>query len=567
MNLQATFAATLVDEWARGGVTHAVVAPGSRSTPLALALAADGRLATAVVLDERAAGFAGLGLGLATGRPAVVLTTSGTAAVNLHPAVVEAHHAGVPLLVCTADRPPELHHVGAPQTIEQGRLFAGALRWAVEPGVADGGARGTWRSLAARAVAEATAGPCGPGPVHLNLAFREPLSGEPGPLPPGRPGGRPWHEAPPGEQAPPAALVAALAGRPARGVIVAGAGAGAGANAGEAAAAHRLAAALGWPVLADPRSGWRTPVPTTVASADALLRSPAFATAHRPEIVLRFGALPASKAVGEWLAGLDAEHHLVDPYGRWPDPARVATSVTRAGVVALAGAVATAGLGRAGPEWLESWQAGERAAHGAFDAVLAGEAEVTEPAVARRLTAAMPDGATLVVSSSMPVRDVEWYGAPRTGLRVLANRGANGIDGVSSTAVGAALGGVGPTVALLGDLAFLHDATGLLALAGTGAELTVVVVDNDGGGIFSFLPQAAELDAERFERLLGTPHGLDLVAVARSFGLPARRCTDLDDVAAAVATGGTQVVVVPTDRRANVAVHERLHAAVAAALV
>jgi 2-succinyl-5-enolpyruvyl-6-hydroxy-3-cyclohexene-1-carboxylate synthase len=563
VNLQATFASTLVDEWARGGVTHAVVAPGSRSTPLALALAADPRIVTTVVLDERGAGFAGLGLGLATGRPAVVLTTSGTAAVNLHPAVVEAHQARVPLLVCTADRPPELHHVGAPQTIEQERLFAGVVRWMAAPGVADAEAAGTWRSLAARALAETTGHPSGPGPVHLDLAFREPLVGEAGPLLTGRPGGRPWHRVAPAVPPPADDLVGELAGRQlARGVIVAAG------RAGDPAAVHELAAVLGWPVLADPRSGCRVPAPATVAAADALLRSPSFAAAHRPEVVLQLGGLPASRVVGEWAAASGADHYLVDPDGAWPDPARTAAVAARCDPTELARRVAAeaAGLRPTDPGWLASWRAAEDAAQEAFDRVLAAEDGPTEPAVARRLAAAVPGGATLVVSSSMPVRDLEWYAAPRTGLRVLANRGANGIDGVASTALGVALAGPAPTVALLGDLAFLHDATGLLALGQVHADLTVVVVDNDGGGIFSFLPQAAQLAPDRFERLLGTPHGLDLVAVARALGVPAERVADLDAVAAAVATPGPKVVVVATDRRANVAAHDRLHAAVAAAL-
>ncbi|MGH9164350.1 MAG: 2-succinyl-5-enolpyruvyl-6-hydroxy-3-cyclohexene-1-carboxylic-acid synthase, partial [Acidimicrobiales bacterium] len=338
VTLQATFCATLVDEWVRGGVAEAVVAPGSRSTPLALALATEPRLRTTVVLDERGAGFVALGLALATGRPVVVLTTSGTAAVNLHPAVVEAHHARVPLLVCTADRPPELHHVGAPQTIAQDRLFEGVLRWAVSPGVADQAGVATWRSLAARAVAEATAGPGGPGPVQLNLAFRDPLVGEAGAaLPAGRGDGGPWHRVAAPVAAPPADVVAALAGHGGRGVVVAGAGA------GDPVAVHALAAALGWPVLADPRSGCRLPVSTTVAAADALLRGGPFPASHRPEVVLRLGAPWASRVVAEWLAGLDVAQYLVDPHGAWLDPDRTASTVVAADPSAFAAAVVEAG--------------------------------------------------------------------------------------------------------------------------------------------------------------------------------------------------------------------------------
>src|SRR5204862_2237708 len=225
-NVQATFATTLVDEWVRCGVTHAVIAPGSRSTPVALALMNDGRVRLHVVLDERSAAFHALGIGLATGRPAVVLTSSGTAAVELHPAVVEAHQARVPLLAVTADRPPELHHVGAPQTVEQTRLFDGAVRWAFDPGVADAGAVGSWRSIAARSVIEAVGNPAGPGPVHLNLPFREPLMGDLEGMPSGRKGGGPWHRPEGAPAFPPAALGERLAGWGGHGVIVGGGGGG-----------------------------------------------------------------------------------------------------------------------------------------------------------------------------------------------------------------------------------------------------------------------------------------------------------------------------------------------------
>lgn len=572
MTLQAAFAATLVDEWARGGVTDAVVSPGSRSTPLAVALDADGRIRCHVVLDERSAGFFALGLGLATGRPAVVLTTSGTAAVGLHPAVVEAHHAGVPLLACTADRPPELHHVGAPQTVEQDDVFAGAVRWRCSPGPAGEAGAGSWRSLAARSLLEAVGHPAGPGPVHLNLAFREPLVGPEesaqvaaGAVPAGRPAGVPWHARAAATTAPPAGLVRELAEHGGRGVVVAGAGA------GDPAAVHALAERLGWPVLADPRSGCRVPAPSTVAAADALLRAPRFAAAHHPDLVLRLGAPWASRVVAEWLAGLDVPQYLVDPHGAWLDPARTAATVVAADPGAVALAVAEAAEVRPAPEgWLEGWAGAERSAQAAVDEVLSGHPEATEPAVARRLVAALPDGATLVVSSSMPVRDVEWYARPRRGVRVLGNRGANGIDGVTSTALGVAAAGPGSAIGLVGDLAFLHDTNGLLVASGAGTRLhcTVVVVDNDGGGIFSFLPQATQLAPARFERLLGTPHGLDLVAVARAHGVAAGEAATVDELAAAVEArpAGVRVVVVRTDRRANVAVHDELHRAVAAAV-
>ncbi|HLI24693.1 MAG TPA: 2-succinyl-5-enolpyruvyl-6-hydroxy-3-cyclohexene-1-carboxylic-acid synthase, partial [Acidimicrobiales bacterium] len=344
-NVQAAFAATLVDEWHRAGVTHAVVAPGSRSTPILAALQADGRLRLHVVIDERSACFMALGIGMATGVPALVVTTSGTAAAELHPGVVEAHQAGVPLLAVTADRPPELHGVGAPQTIDQEQLFAGALRYFAAPGVPEAGGRGWWRSLAARAAAEAVAGPRGPGPVHLNLAFREPLLASDKAaaarlVPEGRPAGRPWHQVarpPGGAPGGAAGVLTDLAGAGERGLIVAGAGA------GHPDPIWRLAAATGWPVLADPRSGARWPRAGVVAAADSLLRVPAVA-AWEPDVVVRLGRPWASRVVAEWLASRARAYQvLVDRWGEWGDPERRADAVVAADpgwfCAALAGAV------------------------------------------------------------------------------------------------------------------------------------------------------------------------------------------------------------------------------------
>lgn len=569
---QATFCATLVDEWARGGVRAAVVCPGSRSTPLALALADladDGRLALHVHHDERSGGFMALGLARATGHAVVVLTTSGTAAVELHPAVVEAHHAGVPLLVCTADRPPELRDVGAPQTIDQTRLYGGAVRWFADPGPPELASAPRWRALAARALAE-TAGPP-PGPVHLNLPFREPLVGTPDPsLPPGRSGGRPWVVAPPAPLLWPEELeIGALRGR--RGLILAGH------PCGDPDDVGRVAEGLGWPLVADPlSSAWAVPSGSgcpggvvAVAHLDAILRSEAARAALRPDTVLRIGRPPASRVVDEWLASCGADE-IVVPGGAWTDPPGAAATVIRADPAevlhALAGEiVATERV----PGWLDAWCAAGRAAVTAAAETLATLPEPHEPGVARDVVAALPAGAALVISSSMPIRDVERYAVPRDDLRVVANRGANGIDGVVSTAVGVALAG-GPVALLIGDLAFLHDSNGLLGIAGRDVDLVCVVVDNDGGGIFSFLPQARHLEGARFEALFGTPHGLDLVAVAAALGVPARAVGAGEDVAVsvagAVASGGVHVLVVRTDRSGNVDVHQRIDAAIAAAV-
>ena len=451
-DVQATFAATLVDEWVRAGLTDAVVCPGSRSTPLALALAdaADrGRLRLHVHHDERSGAFLALGIGLATGRPAVVLTTSGTAAAELHPGVVEADLAAVPLLACTADRPPELRDVGAPQAIDQVHLFGRSVRWYGDPGVPDDAGRDRWRAFAARAYAATTGHR--PGPVHLNLPFREPLVGGAAELPPPRPGGDPWARAvdAAGDAAPALAdLAADLAGR--RGIVVAGSvsGCAGGVDGGlegglDGDAVHEAAAALGWPVVAEPRSpAWR-PADSLVPHLDAVLRSPRAAAELRPEVIVRLGAPGASRVVNEWLAASGAVEVVAGAPG-WSDPsATAAVLVDRAGP--LVSALAAAAAAATPPDgWLARWRTVAEAARVAADGELGPapprEDGPTEPAAARAVVRGVAAGTTLVVSSSMPIRDVERYAVPRREIRVVANRGANGIDGVVSTAVGVALG-------------------------------------------------------------------------------------------------------------------------------
>ncbi len=547
--VQATFAATLVDEWVRCGVTDAVVAPGSRSTPLLLALSSCPAMRVHVFLDERSAAFFALGAGMATGHPAVVVTTSGTAAVELHPAVVEASHAGVPLLAVTADRPWELRDVGAPQTIDQAHLFGRAVRWFADSGVADEASSPAWRSLAARAVVEAVRGR---GPVHLNLPFRDPLVATPGPLPPGRPGGGPLHDAEPPASGRRSRTDSVRILQP-KGVVVAGRGA------AELGDVVEWAGERGWPVLADPLSGCRVDAPNVIGAFDGLLRVDRFRAAATPDAVVRVGAPPASKVLAQWLGSLACPQIAVSAPGTWPDPERTATHVVDHlpdGDIDATDAV-----------WLHTWRAADDAAQRAIDDALGTRDGPTEPGVARAVVDALPDGARLVVSSSMPVRDVEWFSRPRDGITVHANRGANGIDGVVSTALGVAAGSRNPTVALVGDLAFLHDTGGLLWARSRELDCTFVVVDNDGGGIFSFLPQAAGdvVDAATFERLFGTPHGIDVRDVAGAHGIDVS-----DDVAGAVrdaAGAGVRVVVVRTgDRGTNVDVHAQLNDAIAAAL-
>jgi 2-succinyl-5-enolpyruvyl-6-hydroxy-3-cyclohexene-1-carboxylate synthase len=551
VSVQATFAATLVDEWARLGVTDAVVCPGSRSTPLALAL--HDRLRVHVRLDERSAGFYALGVAMATGRPVVLCVTSGTAAAELHPAVVEAHYARVPLLVCTADRPPELHDTGAPQTIDQQGLFTTSTRWAATPGVPLQGQESTWRPLAVRAFAESCHGPSGPGPVHLNLAFREPLGGVADPLPPqlGLRVAAPRTVAPGRPRVP-------LTGR---GIIVVGGLSPAPPDPDKVLA---LARRLGWPVLADPRSRCR--VVGTIAAADAIVRS----RPPLPETVLLLGAPWLSKALAGFVSEAGragARIVVLDPWRQWPDPTRAATEFHHGDPGAwlddaMEGAQPCTG------SWLESWTEREEKAQAAIAETLG--TDLSEPQVARAVHShAAAVAATLVVSASMPIRDLEWF-APALSSPpwVFANRGANGIDGVVSTALGVATSDSDHrTIALLGDLAFLHDVSGLVNLPEV--PCTFVVPDNGGGGIFSFLPQAEELGSDTFERLFGTPPSSDLGAVARGFGLSVVEVSNLSELEAALSASSKTPSLVRVEvpgRAQNAALHHALNEAVRRAL-
>jgi 2-succinyl-5-enolpyruvyl-6-hydroxy-3-cyclohexene-1-carboxylate synthase len=576
-------ALTLVDELARAGLTDACLAPGSRSAPLAVALAEHPAIRLHIHLDERSAAFFALGAAKAAGRPAVVLCTSGTAAANLHPAVVESDHGRVPLLVLTADRPPELRGTGANQAIDQVKLYGDGVRLFCEVGAPDRTAAGAddrgagryWRSLASRAWGAALGPPA--GPVHLNLAFAEPLLPDPldGAAAPGRPGGAAWTVVTRPSLVPARSEVAALADavRAApRGLLVAGWGA-----AVDPAAVDAFTTAAGWPALADPLSGARRG-PNAISTYDSLLRVEAFAGEHRPDLVVRIGAGPTSKALTGWLDDTIPQV-VVDPEAGWPDPGRTASQRIVADPTALLAAVATAMEGAAPrdgrpansaarDDWMDRWRTADAVARRAIDELLDGSEEPFEGRVARDLVAGLPDGATLVVGSSMPVRDVDAFAAPREGLRLLANRGASGIDGLVATTLGVAALGGGPTAALLGDLALLHDASSLLGAARRAPGAVLVVCDNDGGGIFSFLPYA-RLPADRFEALFGTPHGLDLAALGHAAGIPVQRVTKASELRPALdralAGGRTEILLVPSDRAANLARHREVTAAVAAA--
>jgi 2-succinyl-5-enolpyruvyl-6-hydroxy-3-cyclohexene-1-carboxylate synthase len=558
------------DELARCGLREACTSPGSRSTPLVLSLVRERRIRSTSHVDERCGGFFALGLAKATGLPVALACTSGTAAANYAPAVHEAHEARVPLLVLTADRPPELRELGAGQTIDQVKLYGTAAKWFLEvddqPATP---ARLRWlRQLACRAYWTALEGR--PGPVHLNFALREPLvldaplaDEEPGGG--GRAGGRPWVTRPRLRTEPAGApvddLAAELAARP-RALLVAGR-AERDPQLGEALATFAERAAV--PLLAEPLSGARRGT-AAVAHYDALLRDAGWAAEHAPELVLRVGDLPTSKPLRQWLHGLDGALQLAfDPEGAWQDPAGSVATILATDPRAALGLVADRLPRRRDRAWLDAWRAADRAASGAIAATLGPEG-LTEPRVAAELGVRLPPDATLVVASSMPVRDVETFFPARADPpRVLSNRGANGIDGTVSTAFGVAAAADGPVVLLTGDVALAHDVGGLLAAGRLGLALTIVLLDNDGGGIFDFLPVSRE--GEDFETHVATPHGLDFAHAAALYGCGYERVQEPEAFRAALdgalAADTTTIIAVRSDRKANVELHRRVWDAVA----
>jgi 2-succinyl-5-enolpyruvyl-6-hydroxy-3-cyclohexene-1-carboxylate synthase len=551
------WASHLIHGLAASGAMHAVISPGSRSTPLALACLRHPGLKTWVQVDERSAAFFSLGLAKACRQPVILICTSGSAPANWYPAVIEADMGMVPLILLSADRPAELRDCGANQSTDQIHLFGRHVRAFHELPAAD--ARPEMltylRTLTAQ-VADQCRWPL-PGPVHVNVPLREPLVPA-GPLP------RVEGMTPvvvshpllslPGEEA--ATLARALAGG--KGLIVCGWG-----EHGSIfpAAVVALARKLACPVLADPLSGLRFGSherDSILCRYDAFLRRGSVRESLAPDWVLRFGAMPVSKTLQQFLAaqpGMD--HIVVDAHGRWPDPLHQATRLVRADPAVLCQQLSAVIESAAPSSWVAAFQAEEQRAAG-----LAQQNVLLESEVVNAIVDLLPDGGALFSGNSMAIRDLDAFsGSGAKSLHIIGNRGASGIDGNVSTALGLAAVGKQPVLALLGDLAFYHDMNGLLAARGL--DVVFVVLNNGGGGIFEYLPQS---QLEDFERAWLTPLGLDFAHAARMYGLGYQKISAAADFRAALATalaGGAHLIEVMVDREISVARHRVYWTAVA----
>jgi 2-succinyl-5-enolpyruvyl-6-hydroxy-3-cyclohexene-1-carboxylate synthase len=532
--VQATFAATLFDEWVRQGLRDVVVCPGSRSTPLVLACARRGELAIHVRIDERSAGFFAIGRALATNRPVAVVVTSGTAAAELHACVAEADLAFVPLLILTADRPPELHGVGAPQTMDQDHLYGPMVRRFEDPGVARWDDAPSWRDLARRLWRSATDTVDGPGPVHLNAAFAEPLIGEALAL------SEPIDVA--DEVGVKAEADIDVAGR--RVLCVVGRGV--------ARSVVDDCISMRWVVLGDATASDAT------AYFDPLLRVASFAALAKPDVVISLGGLPASRVLQEHLKEWRVRTIGFDGAGFIADPDRLVAEV-------VSGLPSCDEVRKGDAGYVDLWRDASRQVGQWLETLDLGS-DLSEPLVARAVVrASTRHNVPLVVGSSMPVRDVEWWAPPRT-VATFANRGVNGIDGVVSTALGVGAGAA--SIGLIGDVTMLHDVSGLVdGLGHARGSCVLVVIDNSGGGIFSFLPQAVALDIEEFEELFATPRHHDLVGIARAFGHSSEVVEGRQDLERAIDAGlsrpGVTVVVVRVPTRSqNVAIHDSMNSMV-----
>ncbi len=551
-NRNTFWAHILVEELCRAGLSSVVIAPGSRSTPLALAFGNQPGLSVFVHPDERGAAFFALGLGLASGRPAAILCTSGTAAVNFYPAVVEASQSEVPLLVITADRPPELRDSGSNQTIDQVKLFGGYVRWAIEAPIPEKDPPETTlralQSIAGRAFALCMG--VRPGPVHINLPFRKPL--EPTPLPGdipdqmwdsatgfihSRPNGTAYvnvsHGSITASQDQIARISAAIQ-QARQGLIYCGPRC---PRSEFAQAVYRLAQITGFPIFADPLSGLRfSPyLPTdsglVLGGYETFLKNPDVRSAFAPDLILQFGAVPTSTSLGDALTKLHAARRIViQETGAWSDDAFNTSDFLWADpehtCLALATSLETAEKPVANSEWRSLLQRADRLTWQALAAQR--DQGFFEGTLLMDVLEELAPEDSLFVASSLPVRHLDQFGQPNAkNLHIYANRGASGIDGTIASALGvAAAHPAGRLALVIGDLAFLHDLNSLLALHRLGLPVTIVLINNDGGGIFRRLPVS---DYEPlFSKLFVVPHGLKFEHAARLFQLEYQYLIDGD---------------------------------------
>lgn len=550
------FALSLVSEWELAGVTDAVISPGSRSGPMAVALGQSERIVTHIVLDERSAGFHALGLSKVSGMPTVVLTTSGTAAANLRPSVTEAFHSGVPMIVLTADRPLEAHKFGAAQTMEQEELFSDVVLFRSSPSVPDAGNRAHWRALASRVFHESASNPLRRGPVHLNLAFREPLIEENPDISTPRAAQATWYRT----HLNGAEGLFEDLGRAQSVLMIAG-------ESDRSFGADEIAkcVGLGWPVVAGPNSGFRHSSGCSLGSFEAFLRSDKIRNQVRPEIVVLLGDDLASRTVNSFIAQSakgGSRIIRVSSGWNWRDPLNVVSDFYFGSMhsffMSLADRPVPSG-------YLEGLMAIDSAAYEGIRENLG--MDLSDPVVSSEVYGAAGSADMVFASSSMPIRDLEWFAPLSEKLpAVYSNRGVNGIDGVTSSFHGAATAHQrqnpgSRSFLLIGDLAFRHDIGALAGISGSGLNVFICVTDNSGGGIFSFLPRSASLAKDQFERLFAAPQNGDLAAIGGGFGLYTQVVKDVEFLRQELEefgrNGGVKLVIARSDRSENVAVHKK----------
>jgi 2-succinyl-5-enolpyruvyl-6-hydroxy-3-cyclohexene-1-carboxylate synthase len=570
-NKNYAFAGTFVEELARCGLKHVCICPGSRSSPLAISFARNKNIKKWVHLDERSAAFFALGIAKFSEQPVALVCSSGTAAANFSPAVIEAFYSGAPLLILTADRPPELHDWGALQTINQSNLYGNHVKWSavmptpeVTPPLL-----AFVRSAASRAFATACSAPA--GPVHLNFPFREPL--EPAVVPTDFPDieykplktqseSRPYLTSIESSGEPDGEEIARLAGEISgkRGLIIAGPDNGA--NAGSVTS---LARRLGFPVLADCLSQIRCGNHDTDMVVDSydLFLDQAELKGTAPEVIIRFGALPVSKPLTTFLDGNpQARHIFVDRRARWRNPSHTSAEIWHVDETRFCNSLTAAVKTRKRDAvWSRTWLDINAKVRAAVTKELAEYGEMFEGKIFHELARLLPANSVLFTGNSMPIRDMDTFSpASNSPIRFLANRGASGIDGVTSTALGASAISSSHLVLVLGDISFYHDMNGLLAAKAFGLNATIIVINNDGGGIFSFLPQSGYKNF--FESYFGTPHGLTFQLAADMYGLDYALADTWpgfnDAVKRSLKREGTTIIEIPGNRERNLVLHRQI---------